>query len=79
MVESELENFKKVRESNDADQIRTAMEDFTQKVYQAFGKVYQQTAGQQQPGSGPDGAAGSGSAGSGENSDGTVDADYDVK
>ena len=74
-VESELAEFKKVRESNDAAQIKTAMEAFSQKVYAVFGKIYQQQQAQdpnaQQAGgyqAGPQDAAG----------DGASDADYDI-
>ncbi|MCL1964908.1 MAG: molecular chaperone DnaK [Firmicutes bacterium] len=74
-VQSELETFKKARESNEASQIKPAMEAFTEKVYQIFGKVYQQQQAQGgQPGPDP-----SGYAGGGENPDGSVDADFDVK
>ena len=45
-LESELESFKKVRESNDATQIKSAMESFSQATYEVFGKVYQQQAQQ---------------------------------
>ena len=69
-VQSELETFKQARESNDTEQIKSAMETFTEKVYQVFGKVYQQQGGQE---AGPDAQPG------GENPDGSVDADYDVK
>ena len=41
-LETELAEFKKVRESNNADEIKAAMEKFTQKSYEIFGKVYQQ-------------------------------------
>lgn len=41
-VENELAEFKKVRETNDAEQIKNATEAFTQKVYAVFGKIYQQ-------------------------------------
>ncbi len=44
-VQAEIDAFKKVRESNNADEIKNAMEGFTQKVYQIFGKLYQQQAG----------------------------------
>lgn len=44
-VENELAEFKKVRETNDAEQIKNAMESFTQKVYAVFGKIYQQQGG----------------------------------
>ena len=45
-VQSEIDAFKKVREGNNADEIKGAMESFTQKVYAVFGKLYQQQAGQ---------------------------------
>ncbi len=70
-VQSELDAFKKVRESNDADQIKTAMEAFTEKVYQIFGKIYQQQQAQ-----GADAHQANPGA---QNPDGSVDADYDVK
>ena len=40
IVRAEIAAFKKVRESNDADKIKTAMEGFTQRVYPIFGKLY---------------------------------------
>ena len=40
-------SFKKVRESNDATQIKSAMESFSQATYDVFGKVYQQQQAQQ--------------------------------
>jgi molecular chaperone DnaK len=70
-VQSEIDAFKKVRESNNADEIKTAMESFTQKVYAVFGKLYQQAGGDGQvPPQGNPGA---------QNPDGTVNTDYDVK
>ncbi len=73
-VQSEIDAFKKVRESNNADQIKTAMENFTQKVYAVFGKLYQQAGGEgQMPPQGNPGNPGS------QNPDGTVNTDYDVK
>ena len=68
-IQSEIDAFKKVREGNNADEIKTAMDAFTQKVYAIFGKLYQQeqgAAGAQQPDMGgvnPDGSV---------NGDGTV-------
>ncbi len=70
-VQSEIDAFKKVRESNDADQIKSAIDDFTQKVYAVFGKLYQQAGGDGQVP--PQGNPGS------QNPDGTVNTDYDVK
>ena len=61
----ELEAFKKVREGGKADEIKPAMEKFTQVSYEIFGKAYQaQQAQGQQPGAGQNGT--------------TVDADYTV-
>ena len=44
-VQNELDAFKKIREGNNAEEIKNAMESFTQKVYSVFGKLYQQQAG----------------------------------
>jgi len=72
-VQTEIDAFKKVREGNNAEEIKNAMESFTQKVYGVFGKLYQQ----QQAEAGAQGgdAAGNGDAGNngGVNPDGTVD------
>ena len=65
-VQTEIDNLKKVRETGDADTLKTAMEEMTQKVYAIFGKLYQQEGGQ--PGEGPQ-----------MNDDGTIDADADVQ
>ena len=71
-LNEELASFKKVREGNNAAEIKAAMDKFTQTTYDIFGKVYaaQQQAGQ--PGAGPQGGAG------GAGGDGHVDADYEV-
>ena len=67
-VQNEIDAFKKVREGNNASEIKAAMESFTQKVYQIFGKLYQQQG--TQPG-GPE-------AGS-QNPDGSFNADGSVQ
>ncbi len=72
-VENELAEFKKVRETNDAEQIKNAMEAFTQKVYAVFGKIYQQQ-GAGDPNAQANGAPNADNA----SSDGASDADYDV-
>ena len=72
-VENELAEFKKVRETNDAEQIKNAMEAFTQKVYAVFGKIYQQQ-GAGDPNAQANGAQNADNAAS----DGASDADYDV-
>ena len=73
-VQSEIDAFKKVREGNNAAEIKNAMEGFTQKVYQIFGKIYQQQAGGEQ---GPMGGA-QPDAGT-MNDDGSVNADGSVE
>lgn len=66
-VQNELDEFKKVRETNDVQQIKTAMQNMTEKVYAIFGKLYQdvQPEGGQTPPV--------------ENPDGSVNADGDVQ
>ena len=71
-LEEELGNFKKVRESNDAAQIKSAMDAFSQATYAIFGKVYQQ---QNPQGGDPNGAQGGYTAGN-ANDDGTVESDF---
>ena len=72
-VQSEIDAFKKVREGGKADEIKNAMEGFTQKVYAIFGKLYQQQGGEGQVPleNGP-------TAGS-TNPDGTVNTEGDVR
>ena len=68
-LQSELDAFKKVKESGDAAQIKSAMEGFTQKVYAIFGKLYQQQGGAAPEGGQPQG---------GMNPDGTVNGEGEV-
>ena len=73
-VQAEIDAFKKVREGNNADEIKNAMEGFTQKVYAVFGKLYQQQAGAQgdpMNGAGPEAGT--------TNDDGSVNADGSVE
>ncbi len=70
-VQSELDAFKKVKETNNASQIEAAMEPLTQKVYQIFGKLYQQQGAQAAPDMGQQGPV--------QNDDGTVNTDFDVE
>ena len=72
-VQSEIDAFKKVREGNNADEIKNAMENFTQKVYAVFGKLYQQQAGGADPMNGAGPEAGT------TNDDGSVNADGSVE
>ena len=72
-VQSELDAFKKVREGGKADEIKSAMDNATQKIYTIFGKLYQsQEGGQPGPDMNPD-------MGSPQvNPDGSVDVEGDV-
>jgi len=72
-VQQEINGFKAVRESNKAPEIKTAMDSFTQKVYEIFGKLYQNQGGQA-PGQGAE----QGPQGPAENADGSFNADGDV-
>ena len=73
-VQNEIDAFKKVREGNNADEIKNAMEGFTQKVYAVFGKLYQQQAGQA-----GDPMNGAGPQAGTTNDDGSVNADGSVE
>ena len=73
-VQTEIDAFKKVREGNNADEIRSAMESFTQKVYAVFGKMYQQQGGAQ-----GDSMNGAGPEAGSTNDDGSVNADGSVE
>ncbi len=73
-VQSEIDAFKKVREGNNAEEIKNAMEGFTQKVYAVFGKLYQQQAGAEGNPMGGEGPQ----AGT-TNDDGSVNADGSVE
>ena len=70
-LETELAEFKKVREGNNADEIKAAMEKFTQKSYEIFGKVYQQAG----PQGGEQGGSEAGPQG-GVHDDGTVESNF---
>ncbi|HIS03623.1 MAG TPA: molecular chaperone DnaK, partial [Candidatus Pullichristensenella avicola] len=72
-LEEELGSFKKVRESNDPAQIKSAMDAFSQATYAIFGKVYQQ---QNPQGGDQAGAQGGGYTAGGSNDDGTVESDF---
>ena len=73
-VQNEIDAFKKVREGNNAEEIKNAMEGFTQKVYAVFGKLYQQQAGSQGNSTG-----GAGPEAGSMNDDGSVNADGSVE
>ena len=70
-VNDELERFKKTREGNNAEEIKKAMESFTQETYATFGKVYQQ-----QQGNGGDQNQQGGPQAGGTSDDGTVESSF---
>ena len=72
-VQNEIDAFKKVREGNNAAEIKNAMESLTQKVYAIFGKLYQQQGGA------PDMGAQQGPQAGTQNPDGSVNADGSVQ
>ena len=74
-VQTEIDNFKKVREGNDVNAIKSAMDEMTQKVYAIFGKLYQQQGGS----NGPDMGAQGGPQPGTQNPDGSVNADGSVQ
>ena len=69
-VNDELERFKKTREGNNAEEIKKAMESFTQETYAIFGKVYQQQ------GNGGDQNQQGGPRAGGTSDDGTVESSF---
>ncbi len=75
-IEKALADLKKTLEGSDIEMIKTATEHLTEVSYNAFGKVYQQQAAQQQA----DGANyGAQQGGANEpHDDNVVDADYEV-
>ena len=84
-IEKALADLKKTLEGSDIEMIKTATEHLTEVSYNAFGKVYQQQAAQQQAGGANYGAqqggANYGAQQGGANEphdDNVVDADYEV-
>jgi molecular chaperone DnaK len=71
-LENELESFKQVRQGGNVDEIKPAMESFTQKSYEIFGKVYQQQGGAN-PGAQQGGQT---DYNGGANDDGTVESNF---
>jgi molecular chaperone DnaK len=78
-IEAQVAELKKLMEGNDTAAIKAGCEKLTETSYEAFGKIYQQQAGQQQGGAGfdPNAAQQQGNT-SADNDDNVVDADYEV-
>ncbi len=75
-IEKALADLKKTLEGSDIEMIKTATEHLTEVSYNAFGKVYQQQAAQQQADGANYGAQQGGA--SEPHDDDVVDADYEV-
>ena len=74
-LEDELGKFRKTREGNNAAEIKTAMDAFTQLSYEIFGKVYQQSAPQGDPNA-QGGYAGPNPGAGQQSDDGTVESSF---
>ncbi len=81
-IEKAVQDLKKTLEGDDTEMIKSGIERLTQVSYDAFGKVYQQTAQEQQNAqAGAQGAPNDGTSygpASGSGDDNVVDADYEV-
>jgi len=74
-IEDELQRFKKVREGGNANEIKSAMDAFSEKTYAIFGKVYQQNP-QGGGDAGGDASGASGYTAGPKGDDGTVESDF---
>ena len=72
-LESELNTFKQVRQGNNADEIKAAMETFSKATYEVFGKMYQQANPNGDQGFDPNAGQG---GGANVNDDGTVESEF---
>ena len=69
-IESALSDLRKTIEGTETAMIKTASDKLTEISYEVFGKIYQQSAQQQEPQSGPGPQQ--------PHDDTVVDADYEV-
>lgn len=77
-IEAQVAELKKLMEGNDTAAIKAGCEKLTETSYEAFGKIYQQQANQQQGGAGFDPNAAQQGNASANSDDNVVDADYEV-
>ena len=75
-LESELNSFKQVRQGNNADEIKSAMETFSKATYEIFGKMYQQANPNGGAGYDPNAGQNPGNGGANVNDDGTVESEF---
>ena len=74
-LESELNTFKQVRQGNNVDEIKAAMETFSKATYEVFGKMYQQANPNGGQGFDPNAGQNPG-GGANVNDDGTVESEF---
>ena len=80
-IEAKIEEVKKVKDGDDIEAIKKAMEDLTQAFYKVSEKLYQQNGGAQGQGFDPSnmGGANAGAGATNNNDDNVVDADFEVQ
>ncbi|WP_288678186.1 molecular chaperone DnaK [uncultured Clostridium sp.] len=80
-IEAKIEEVKKVKDGDDIEAIKKAMEDLTQAFYKVSEKLYQQNGGAQGQGFDPNnmGGANAGAGAANSNDDNVVDADFEVQ
>ena len=80
-IEAKIEEVKKVKDGDDIEAIKKAMEDLTQAFYKESEKLYQQNGGAQGQGFDPNnmGGANAGAGATNNNDDNVVDADFEVQ
>ena len=80
-IEAKIEEVKKVKDGDDIEAIKKAMEDLTQAFYKISEKLYQQNGGAQGQGFDPNnmGGANAGAGAANNNDDNVVDADFEVQ
>ena len=80
-IEAKIEEVKKVKDGEDIEAIKKAMEDLTQAFYKISEKLYQQNGGAQGQGFDPNnmGGANAGAGATNNNDDNVVDADFEVQ
>lgn len=80
-IEAKIEEVKKVKDGDEIEAIKKAMEDLTQAFYKVSEKLYQQNGGAQGQGFDPNnmGGANAGAGATNNNDDNVVDADFEVQ
>ena len=77
-VKAKIEDLKKVKDGDDVEAIKAAIEAVNQSFYPIATKMYQQAEGQEGAGFDPNAAAGGAGAQSAPHDDNVVDADFKV-